>query len=111
MANYFVNKLCSIIIIIIQIWFVLKVFLKMDSSKSGSVSMNEMQKYFSPLAHPDVIAKKKTVEELMHNLFGCLQPPTGGSRELRGYITYAVSLIIVQCSFLTLIITVFCTGF
>ncbi len=72
---------------------VLQVFLKMDSSKSGSVSMNDMQKYFSPLAHPDVVAKKKTVEELMHSFFGCLTP-MGGIRESRGYITYAVSPLI-----------------
>ena len=65
--------------------------MKLDSTKFGSVLVSELHKYFSPLAHPDVVSNKKTAEELLHGLFGCLQPPLGlGPKQDRGRVTYAV---------------------
>ncbi len=61
----------------------------MDSAKSGSIMMSVVYKYFSPLSHPDVIAKHKTVNELTDSLFSCLQ--NSGSKQDRGCVTYAVS--------------------
>ena len=82
----------------------------MDSTKSGSVKMSEMQKHFSPLSHPDVVSKKITAEELLHGLFGCLQPPFGvGTKGMSGCITYAVSPLLAVL--LIIITSTINTGF
>ena len=50
-----------------------------------------MYKYFSPHAHPDVLSQKKTVEEVLHNVFGHLQP-LPGQRYDNDSVSYAVSV-------------------
>ena len=54
-----------------------------------------MYKYFSPHAHPDVLSQKKTVEEVLHGVFGYLQP-LPGQRYDNDSISYAVS-VDIQC--------------
>lgn len=75
----------------------------MDSNKTGYVMVNDLQKHFLPVCHPEVVSKKKTVEEVMQDLYGCLKPPIGttGPRVDRGCVTYAVSTckgFILTCS-------------
>lgn len=67
---------------------VIKVFQKLDPTKSGHVSIVDMYKYFSPHAHPDVLSQKKTVEEVLHGVFGYLQP-LPGQRYDNDSVTYA----------------------
>ena len=72
-----------------------QVFQKLDPTKSGYVSIVDMYKYFSPHAHPDVLSQKKTVEEVLHGVFGYLQP-LPGQRYDNDSISYAVS-VDIQC--------------
>ena len=74
-----------------------QVFQKLDPTKSGHVSIVDMYKYFSPHAHPDVLSQKKTVEEVLHGVYGYLQP-LPGQRYMydNDSVTYAVSVDVLS---------------
>jgi len=66
-----------------------RVFQKLDSSKSGTILMSDMCKFFNASRHPDVVAGRRTAEEAWFGLFGYLQTSAGGNRSAS--ISYAVS--------------------
>lgn len=61
----------------------------MDSSKSGTILMSDMCKFFNASRHPDVVAGRRTAEEAWFGLFGYLQTSAGGNQSAS--ISYAVS--------------------
>ena len=64
-------------------------FQKLDSSKSGTILMSDMCKFFNASRHPDVVAGRRTAEEAWFGLFGYLQTSAEGNR--KASISYAVS--------------------
>ena len=78
-------------------WYfvILQLFRKLDVRKAGNIALTDLKTYFNPRLHPEVVAGRKSCDEIRFIALNALDNPQPGSKCYQQTISFAVSIMVL----------------